>query len=734
MATKEEQPKPGGPPPTMPPMGMNPIALPAGAAGSIGPQEPFTSTGRPIETINLVDSMPPEWLEKTGQEVYRLWKMDDDSRADYMKRRANQHKLFCGTLPPKSWPFDNCANPHDPIIAKAILRLQARIFDQLIPAKGDIFHAKPTGIDDEPRAKRIEKHMNWQVRREIIDWRLAKDKMLMQLLLGGSAFVHVYRDVTRNRNCVDYIPVEDFVVNYTQASTDPTMGDVSRKTRLLRKARHELEALEEAGVYFDIARLYDPKKDGAGAPSMPSEDTATPVTDAVNKAQGTEPPTEDSSAKRVLLEQHCWMKVPASVDGTAFGDKERPVCVTIDRETKLVLSIYIREDEDPLDRMRFDQEDAARTEQVQMMDAQYAEQIGMLAQDPMATEEEAVQIPQPEPPPETPPVRMRPIEYFVHYTCIPNPEGFYGIGVGYLLEGANEVANTVLSQIIDAATLANTATGFVNKLAKMKRGDVEVIPGKLIEVEPSGSLDDMIKIVQWPGPNPSMFQVVQHQEMSADGVSSASEVLSGEAGDRETATTTRIKASMALTSIQVMVRRIQMSLDHEIKMLARLNSVFLDAEKPFVFVEVNPDGSVMPHEVTRLDYVEDLDIEFTAESRMASQPQRIEAAEKALASIMSNPVLASMPTFPALVYAAQKKLFMAMDADDLVQVMGPPPPMMPLPPPGMTQGQPPMPGGPPDMSQPPQPGQAPLNEQQPDLSSVQAMAEGSGPPTQGLRQ
>lgn len=690
----------------------------------------------PIETVNLVDSMDPAWKKETAQRVVTTWKMDCDARTEHMKRRTNQMKLFTGQVRPKSWPFENCANPHLPILAEAILRLEARIFDQMIPAKGDIFHVKPTGADDTERAKRVERHLNWQTMFEMRDWRIGFDATLMQVLLGGSTFRHVYRDVANNKNVATNIPIEDFVVPYSTKSTDPYMADVPRKTRVLRLLRHELEEREEAGVYHDVAGLYekDPKDDKGMAKPAPAPKVEMPDTqmrELLDRVEGQEAAVygNDPDEKRVLLEQHLWMRVPKAVDGTDFTDKERPVCVTVDLASEKMLSVYIREDEDPLDRMRFANESKQIEAQQQVSEQQYAQQIEQLAQDPMATEEHAMAVPRPQAPQPPKPVRMRPIESFIHYGCIPNPEGFYYLGVGYLLEGENEVANTILSQIIDAATLANIATGFINRNAKMKRGNQEIVPGQLIEVEPVGSLDDMIKIIQFPGPQPAMFQVVEAMKEAADGVSQASDVLSGESERNETATTTRIRASMALSSIAVIVRRLQLPLDYEIKAIARLNSVFLDNERPFSFAIQAPDGSTQVVQVTRADYVEDLDITFTADPKMASQPQRVDEAQQALASVMQNPVLQSMPTFPLLVWTAQRKVFLAMEADDLVAAMGPPPP--PPMPPMMMGGPPPGPGGPPGPgAQPPGPpgkgGPPPGNLPSPELMTTDQMSQMPG--------
>ncbi len=219
----------------------------------------------------------------------------------------------------------------------------------------------------------------------------------------------------------------------------------------------------------------------------------------------------------------------------------------------------------------------------------------------------------------------------------------------------------------------------------------------------------MIHMVEWKGPDPAMFNIVQELKGFASEMSNDSEAMSGNGTKQRTATEAKIETTLAIAEYAVIVRRFLFSLDYEIKALARLNSVYLDDANPFEFATADKLGEVKVYQVTRRDYLNDLDIEFTAEARMASTPQRIEEAQSVLETVVElaalPPGLINPMAMPGLVYASLRSLFEAQNRFDLVKALGPPPPPV-----GMMPGMagPPVPGmGPPGMTPPPAMGGAP---------------------------
>lgn len=652
----------------------------AGDAGTVtGQAQPLPPNWGSAEQLNLVPAMVEDdvggpWLRQVGSRWLDIIHADIESSREHMDRVANQVRLFAGRRTPKNFPFEDAANIHLPILCEAILRNQGRMSDMIIPPSGEFFHVKPTGFSDKTRATVVEEHMNWQTRREMKDWRVGIDNTQMQGLMRGSAFRKVYRDTATGKNCAKYISAADFIVPYSKKSIDPTMSDIPRKTERLRLTRHELEAMEDGDYYYDVASLYENDEYGSGA--IP--EAANAITDEQKKLEGVSAKRpDDPDLERVLYECHCWLKLP-KLAGADFGERQRPVIMVIDEQTAKVLSLIIREDDDPMDRVRFERESAQVASKREMQALAPTLHGALMAQDPNATPEQvAATVPQPQPIPDPAPIKKRAIEFYLHYWCFDNPEGFYGFGLGYLLEGPNEVANSIMNQIVDAGTLANTVWGLIDRNARAPRGERELTAGTLLEVDPTGrSLDDIIKIIQWPGPNPAMFQVVEALRSFASEISQDSEALSGDGAKSRTATEAKIETTLAIAEIAVIVRRFLFSLDYEIKALARLNSIYLDEKTPFEFAVADKLGNVTVHQVTRRDYLNDLDIEFTAEARMASTPQRIEEAQKTLETVveLAQSGLLPPPTIAAMVYAATRSLWESMNRFDLVKLMGPPPP------------------------------------------------------------
>lgn len=705
--------------------------------------------GTAPETVNLVKGLPEDFVTTLGKQTYETTDGDLASSEKFRERRANILKLALGILPPRPEGDDTLAQVHYAIIMKAASRIHARMYDQQFPSSGEYWGCSPTDQNDLPRTVRIAKHMNWQTEHQIPEYVPNHDSGLMQCLLYGSAFSMFYWDPDRDRPCHEFIPTDDIILPYKHNSgkDDPHLSTLPRITRVLRKYKHEIQKLTKSGYYINTDDLFPQNPQGGQSPAPSSaqgtgQTKGEQVTEVVDKNSGIEKPKEKGDGARVLWEQHCWAALPGS-------DDERPLIVTIDRDTKKVLSIMMREDEDPEDRARFNREQAVNEASYQNAIAQYQQDMNAYlmgqqamtmppipgattaTQPPMPGEETTSMPglnPTPPPPagapgpmvPATPPVppqkpadpeapKMIPINFFTHFICMPNPDGIYGLGIGSLLEGNNMAADVMASQIVQAGTLANTVTFIYSKQAKLARGEFEIKPGGGIETDLSpADVERGIRILQFPGPNPAMGQLVKDQKEEADELSGAGDILSGEVGGaNETATTTQIRIAQAMAQITIMNKRYTRARTAEGRNLARLNSVYLDDVEYFNVVDPMDAQNVTQGNVARADYLEDCNITVTADPRMASRAQRISEANTAVQVIMTNPLSAQNP---ALVAAGMRNLFVAMDRPDLVAALETPPP--PPPQQGPPQGGPPGPpqrpgisahgGTPPNAGGPPQ--------------------------------
>jgi hypothetical protein len=702
------------------------------------------------ESVNLVDQLSEQDQKALASEVVKGFERDWDSAEDFRERRDSIIRLYLGIMPALE-DGEFRTQIHYAIIATAVQRMQARVYDQQFPSNGEYFGVKPTDANDLERSIRVAKHLNWQVQHQIPEYVPNHDILIQQWLLYGSAFSYVYWDPSKNRPCHEACRTEDIVISYTERSNDPSLGDVARITRILRKYKHELERMEDEGYYSNIDKVFKVKGDD-DSNTLQSD---TPIQETMDRESGMEKPDHDPDAPRKLLEQHRWYKLP--------GEKrQRPVVATVDMLSRQLVCLKLREDEDPEDRARFNREKAANKAAYDMAMEEYAMNLqayqANLTQLPMAGPETMTAPPLPgeqtmtappmmgettasmpmEPPPAPPlppeepaPPKMVPINFFTHYICIPNPEGFYGFGIGSMLEGNNIVADTIASQVVDAGTLANTSTFIYSRQAKLGKGQLKIRPGEGVETDLSPSeIKDGFRFLEFRPPDAALASFIKDQKEEAAELSGANDILSGEVGgSNETATTTQIRISQALAAIAIINKRYTRSRTIEGQKFARMNSVHLgDVEyfsvvDPFKSQPMQPGpggpmdvppsvppptlGPAAPYveklQVGRMDYLEDVDITITADPRMASQPQRFQEAMKAFELINASPFLSQMAP---LQIAAAREVFIAMDKPSLVagleqgmQMMA----MMPPTPPPGAPGAPPPEGGPP---QPEDPGTA----------------------------
>jgi len=653
----------------------------------------------PSGAYNLASYLTEKDAEEIARKAATAHDKDWESSSAYRARRNNILRLFMGDLPPKDPDFQECAQVHLPIIGQAVWRIHARIYDQRFPAKGGVLNAVPTGPGDTDPAARLSKHLDWQLTTQIVEYVHEHDANMVLWLLYGSSFTYTYYDSVRKRPCVKSLQTDDVVIKYTRKSRDPNLADVPRITRRLWLTVQQLQELEDAGTYVNIDKVVE-----KGAGFSPESDKS-PVRTTVDRVEGVAEDPMDADGPRMILEQHTWLTLPGH-------KRKKPVIITLDYQTKVLIGLVVREDEDPIDRARFDRETQARQATIEAQVQQHQLAMGdyLTARMPPDMTEMPVPgietmtepprmgegdmttppaMPELEPPPPEPKApRLIPINFFTHYVCNYNPEGIYGLGVGSMLEGHNMAVDTIMSQLVDSGTLSNIPTFIHSKQAKLKRGEIRIKPGRSTEVDlMPEQLDKAFKRVDFPPPNPAMFQIVEKLEEAAEGLSGAGDILTGEVGgSRETATTTKIRSAMAMSNVTIMGRRYDKAQKAEARLIARINSRTL-SEEEYKAVLNAPDGDTT---ISRADYYDDFDITFTADPRLASQPQRVDEAKDAMAAVMSlPPPLMNM----ALMHAAAVGVFKAMDRDDLAAAMGPPPPPIPIMPPGGGGGPPPKESG-----------------------------------------
>lgn len=649
--------------------------------------EPGQDAASPAElSVNLVEYFSDAELKKIASRATEDYDDDINSRAKHMRANKHYYELYASVTHVKSWPFQNAANVNVPLLTYAELQTHGRIFDMLIPEKGNIYNALPTRASDEDevdRANRTELFVNWYFRWAVPEYRMSYDATIWQVLLFGDAFRTAYWDVSENRLRPVWIGVDDFVVPYSCKITDPSMRGVPRYTWVKRMSLFEIQDRGERGEYHGTEDL---KPEGGESDEKRG---ASEMKQVIDEVDGKEPPSRRflEDEERQVLEQHRWLRMPddSKAEGgprhPSFDSKPHPVIVTIDEPTDTVLRIVLREEDDPADARRFAREDPpyqAYTQQQQLHDA-----LGGMQPDPQTGQMVPAQAPAPVAKPE--PVRQREMCLFTHWQCFQS-EGFYGLGMGSIVGPLNDAMNTMVNQQLDRATMNNAGGGMMSRQLKGPRGPVNRQPGLYVEVDaPAQALQH--GLINWPQvpPDPQGQFFLTFIKNMSDTVSGAGDTLSGEpVGTNETARAAMARTEQAQKQISVLASRFMGYMTCDIGVIWRLFSIYLDENEYHEVVDSR--GKPQALQIGRKDFVADARVIPTADPRVSSRAQRIDEATSYLQQV-TNPQGAppELSQNPQIRHDAITGLLTAMDRHEIIDMLAPVPPQPPPPPPPVPQ-------------------------------------------------
>lgn len=694
-----------------------------------------------IDSPNLVpfflqSNQGKDWLsKKLAPQVCDDFKRAWDSSREYREKRRKNHRMLTGDLPPKDWPFINCANAHTPLMLERLLRLSANVYAEIFNDRELIFAVEPTGPDDQEDAEILTLHGNWQLRNQLTDFFSQMDRAMMEFFSAGSVFCHSWRDTRANRNRHDIMTCDEFVFPYVDRTDEVDMSDVPYKIRKLRRYRNELMDLRDTGEWAQIETVLE-------ANPPPWEDEEERVRAQGAKGEGVRPPENDPNAPYRFYEYTGSCRMP----GENF---QRPIRAIVETTRKIVVHLNINEEEDWEDRMRFDREtqeletfqaDTQAYQQSQEMQTQLDQQMTDPVEAQMLREAlpplepptapawaEMDELGQPKPPK---PPRKRAIEMFSHGRCLVNPAGALGLSFGNVLADLNRLADEAYNREFDAATLANIQTWLIRQGIKLgDASNIGIMPGKFIPVQTSsgGKIQDDIMDLRASPSTGQMMPIVQKASQDADSSVAAPGVLSGEAGKSgETFRGIATRREQATKQLSAAGIKFIQFLNNIVRNNARLNAAFMPDEEIIQvgnhFVEARQKtlepatpGPMIPDPVTgqpmpgpmipgkpkqeivvgRAMYKPGYKVTFTADVRFASEAQRIAEADECVGILTQVPPLQGMP---ALVYDIVAEAFRARGKTNLVAAMGPRPPVPDLPmgtPPPAPPGMPPGSGGPP---------------------------------------
>jgi chaperonin GroES len=472
-------------------------------------------------------------LATIGAKVVKEYEIDKRSRADWETRTKKAMDLAMQVVEEKSFPWAKAANVKYPLMTSAAIQYAARAYPAIVTDRG-IVKGKVIGYDQGIPL-------------------MGPDGQPMVDPESGEPLWQIPPGVKQQRadriaQHMSYQLLDE--MKSWEEDTDrllhvqPIVGTVFRKT-YFDPAKGNCSELVMAD---DLVVNYHAKPSET-PPRMTQHVRLYPYQITERKRDGRfledfEPglaPGQDGDdeAPHLFLEQHRLL----DLDEDGYPE---PYCVTVHKETAQVVRIVAR----------FDQEG------VQLNDRDEV-------------------------------IRVDAVDYFTKYGFIPAPDGsYYDVGFGHLLNPINETVNTVLNQLLDAGTLANTGGGFIGRGLKLKGGPITFRPGEWKPVDaPGGTIKDNMVPLVFPGPSPVLFELLGMLVEAGREVASVKDVLTGDTGEKGamTATTTLALIEQGLKVFTSIYKRVHRSLKNELDKLYRLNRIYMSPEQYQNVLDVPPD-------------------------------------------------------------------------------------------------------------------------------------------------
>lgn len=463
-------------------------------------------------------------LQRIGNAVVDGYLLDLESRRPWTERMEGGMNLAMQMLEGKSTPWADCANVAFPLVTISAIQFHARAYPALINGS-EIVQCRTFGPDvtgeETQRAYRIGKHMSYQCLEEDEDWEENHDKLLINVPIVGCCFTKSDYNATKGHNCTSVVMAKDLVIDYFAQSVETA----HRVTQIIPKYKNEIWEKVKLGAYRNV--LEEKWYVDGGVASVPSV-TESDVQEQ-ERSGLIRPSQSEAAAPFEFLEQHVWL----DLDGDGY---EEPYIVTVERESQCVVRLVAR--------------------------WHRPEDIERLADGTI--------------------IKITAPSCYTKYELLPSPDGgIYGMGFGLLLGPINEAVNSLINQMLDAGTLANTAGGFLGRGAKIRGGTYTFSPFEWKRIDSTG--DDIKKSV-FPlpvnAPSEVLFKLLGLLIDYANRINGATEMLAGQnPGQNTPAANGDHMVEQGLKVYADIFKRMWRSMKKEFKKLYILNTIYLEDSK-----------------------------------------------------------------------------------------------------------------------------------------------------------
>lgn len=548
-------------------------------------EDPYGHLGHYENLTHLFDE---DELKKLGSRIITHVQADERTREIWTQNAVKGLSLLGLDLSDASGAIvEGACHATHPLILETAIKFQSKASTELLPANGPAdtrIIGKKTPEKTE-RALRVKQHLNYQLTEQMTEFYPDSERCYLYSAIFGDGFKKTYFDPDLERPVSGFVPAHLFVVS----NNTPSLDRAERYTEIMPLSERTVQNRMASGYYKTYETVDSDELEPNG--SLPSTSIvtlkATPIelgefADAFNRIIGVQSgPAGDGY---VLYEHYCYMDFKSKPSLKDTHGRKVPYCVTVDKESGLVLSI----------RRDWSQSD---------------------------------------------PLLKKRNSHFTDYSYIPS-FGFYSFGLIHLLGNIQMVMTAMMRSLVDAGQFANLQGGYVAKGARItgpttawQMGEYRVVEG--IAGQP---IRDFLLPHQFKEPSAVVQAMLQWLDGRGGQFADATqEVVSNSQSYGPVGTTMALldAASKLYASIY---KRFHKSQSNELKIIARLNYEFMGEEEsyPFEINELKDDPKVSTGgSVLREDYDPSLvDICPTSDPNVSSQAHRVAIANAKLDGLM----------------------------------------------------------------------------------------------------
>ena len=256
-------------------------------------------------------------------------------------------------------------------------------------------------------------------------------------------------------------------------------------------------------------------------------------------------------------------------------------------------------------------------------------------------------------------------QYFVHYKFLPGL-GFYGFGLIHMIGGLGRAATSILRQLIDSGTLANLPAGFKARGLRIRNDDEPLSPGEFRDIDaPGGDIRSSIIPLPFKEPSATLAQLLGSLiDAGRRFVSIADQQVGQNMGKEMPVGTTVALLERGMKVMSAIHKRLHYAQKQEFRLLAQILAENLPPDYPY-------DVSGGDRQIKQADFDGRVDIVPVSDPNIFSMAQRVTLAQTQLQLAQSNPQVHNL-------YQAYRRMYLALEVQNIDEVLPPPPQPQPL--------------------------------------------------------